>query len=87
VPAADKPRNVQAEVDVVIEGGGVENDPPAGADVPTIVEWRSVGYGEVSSGDLLTLPPGDETDWWLHATYIEDAVLRLKVSAGSRHGE
>jgi hypothetical protein len=87
VPAADTPRNVLASVEVVVEGGGIESEPPARAGVPEILEWRPVGEGASAEGELLTLPPGDESDWWLHSTYVADAVTRLRVGPGSRHGQ
>jgi len=87
VPAAGHPRTAQARVDVVVEGGGTEADPPEGAVIPRIIEWRAVTGGDVAVGDVLSLPAGEACDWWLHASYVDDAVVRLKVSAGSRHGQ
>lgn len=80
VPAADFTRVVSADVEVVLEGGGRESEPPLGAAIPQITQWRSVSGEVVASGGTFRLPAGEESDWFVYATYVTDAVVRFKVS-------
>ncbi|MFB6726261.1 hypothetical protein ACFCV3_39190 [Kribbella sp. NPDC056345] len=78
VPNSPTVRNVRAEVSVVVDGGGRESDPPAGALTPEITGWRSAD-GNVSSAEFITVGAADCTEWWVYSTYIPDAVVRFKL--------
>jgi hypothetical protein len=80
LPAATSDRTVSAEVEVVVEGGGREAEPPIGAAVPAIIQWRAAVGETVVSGSTMLLPAGEESDWWLYATYVPDAVVRFRVN-------
>ncbi|TYB58919.1 hypothetical protein FXF51_35940 [Nonomuraea sp. PA05] len=79
VPAADASRVLSADVEVVVEGGGRESEPPLGAAVPQITQWQSAS-GAVAHGRTVTVPAGQESDWYVFATHVPDAVVRFRVS-------
>ncbi|MER7506240.1 hypothetical protein AB0L05_35785 [Nonomuraea pusilla] len=79
VPGADTSRVLYADVEVVVEGGGRESEPPLGAAVPQIMQWQSAA-GAVAHGRTVTVPPGEESDWYVYATHVPDAVVRFRVS-------
>lgn len=79
VPASDTGRLVTAEAEVVVEGGGKEGDPPAGAAVPEVLQWQSVADGTVIDGPAVQLSAGAASDWYVFATYVPDAVVRFRV--------
>ena len=85
VPASDLERVLAAEVDVVVEGGGREGEPPAGATFPQILQWQSAVTGAVVHGASMLLSPGAASDWYVYATYVADAVVRFKVRQEVRH--
>lgn len=78
VPAAETARVLAADVEVVVEGGGRESEPPLGAPVPQIMQWQSAA-GTVARGRTVTIPAGQESDWYVYATHVPDAVVRFKV--------
>lgn len=79
VPAGDATRVVSADVEVVVEGGGRESEPPLGAAVPQIFQWQSAA-GAVARGRTVAIPAGEESDWYVYATHVPDAVVRFRVS-------
>ncbi|MFD0469820.1 hypothetical protein ACFQ0B_16980 [Nonomuraea thailandensis] len=79
VPAGDAKRVLSADVEVVVEGGGRESEPPLGAAIPQIMQWQSAG-GTVARGRTVTIPAGEESDWYVYATHVPDAVVRFRVS-------
>jgi hypothetical protein len=79
IPESTETRHIQAEVTVVVEGGGRESEPPVGALIPAITQWLPVPGGDVVNGHTLTLPAGHTCDWWVYATYVPDAVVRFRV--------
>lgn len=91
VPACDSVRKLRAGVDVVVEGGRVEDAPPEGAAVPTIVEWRGSDETQMVEGPILTIEPGGPTRWFVHASYVDDAVVRFRLAeiqvGGARHAQ
>jgi len=80
VPADLAVRIVSADVEVVVEGGGRESEPPLGAALPQIMQWRSVTGDAVVEGRSIRIPAGEESDWYVYATYVPDAVVRFRVS-------
>lgn len=81
IPASNTNRIVRAWIDVVIEGGRTETDPPDGAALPEIIRWQSHKLGiDPVVGPLLTLQPGEDSEWTLHASYVPDAVVRFRLS-------
>ncbi|GIF96589.1 hypothetical protein [Catellatospora citrea] len=80
VPGADVARILSADVDVVVEGGGRESEAPLGAAVPEIMQWRSAGGDVVENGRSVRISAGDESDWYVYATHVPDAVVRFNVS-------
>jgi hypothetical protein len=87
VPPSDAPRTVTAEVEVVIEGGGREAQPPMGAAIPEVIQWQAAATGDVVRGPSVWLSAGDASQWYVYATYVPDALVRFKVSqaADSAH--
>ncbi|MEV7807251.1 hypothetical protein AB0O28_30330 [Microbispora sp. NPDC088329] len=81
VPAADVERVLYADVDVVVEGGGREGEPPLGAAAPEILQWQSAA-GDVVQGRTLRMSAGEESEWYVYATHVPDAVVRFRVSQG-----
>ncbi|WP_156045917.1 hypothetical protein [Herbidospora cretacea] len=79
IPGADIERVVAADVEVVVEGGGRENEPPLGAVVPRILQWQSA-TGVVEPGRTVRIPAGPESDWYVFGTHVPDAVVRFRVS-------
>jgi hypothetical protein len=86
VPASATDRTVRAEVAVVVEGGGRESAPPAGAPVPVVTGWRTEGDRGVD-GPEVVVRPGDSTDWWVFASYVPDAVVRFRITEGATDGK
>ncbi|WP_350274843.1 hypothetical protein [Kribbella sp. HUAS MG21] len=86
VPPSSTDRTVRAEVAVVVEGGGRESAPPAGAPVPVVTGWRTQDDRGVDGAEVV-VHPGDSSDWWVFASYVPDAVVRFKVSEGSADGK
>ncbi|KAB1108218.1 hypothetical protein [Micromonospora aurantiaca] len=79
VPADSQTRIVTADVEVVVEGGGRESEPPLGAVLPQVMQWQSAN-GDVIQGRSIQVPPGEESDWYVYSTYLPDAVVRFRVS-------
>ncbi|TLP62017.1 hypothetical protein [Microbispora triticiradicis] len=80
VPAADVARVLSADVDVVVEGGGREGEPPLGAAVPQIMQWQSTAGDVVVRGRTIRMPAGEESEWYVFATHVPDAVVRFRVT-------
>ncbi|MER7457512.1 hypothetical protein [Micromonospora sp. NPDC126480] len=80
VPADSRARIVAADVEVVVEGGGRESEPPLGAAVPQVMQWQSVAGNVVVQGRSIRVPAGEESDWYVYATHVPDAVVRFRVS-------
>jgi hypothetical protein len=91
IPASESARRIRASIDVVIDGGKIEDSPPEGATVPQILEWQSSDGARVVGGPILTIHPGDPTQWFVHANYVEDAVVRFRLTevevGGARHAQ
>lgn len=91
LPVSDVEIKVRAGIDVVIEGGKVEIDPPEGADTPKILEWRSASSEDAVAGPVVTSMPGGPTEWKVYASYSNDVVVRFRVSViladGGRHAQ
>ncbi|MGA4993732.1 hypothetical protein [Nonomuraea bangladeshensis] len=79
VPASDTPRVLAADVEVVVEGGGRESEPPLGASIPEIMQWQS-SAGAATGGRIVKIPAGEESNWYVYATYVPDAVVRFRVN-------
>ncbi|WP_066360982.1 hypothetical protein [Herbidospora mongoliensis] len=79
VPAAEIERFVAADVEVVVEGGGRESEPPLGAAVPQILQWQSAS-GVLEPGRIVRIPAGPESNWYVYGTHVPDAVVRFRVS-------
>ncbi|PZF59238.1 hypothetical protein DEI92_09615 [Curtobacterium sp. MCBD17_034] len=68
-----------AETSVVLDGGGRESATFAGARIPTVLEWRPVDGGPSVAGSAIMIGPGADSEWWVYATYVEDAVVRVTI--------
>lgn len=80
VRASEAERAVEADAHVVIEGGSREKTPPVGGLTPTVLGWLSTESDAAwSDGDVLDLPPGPASEWWVCATYVPDAVVAITV--------
>ncbi len=88
IPSADQARSVTAEAFVVLEGGSREIDVPTGAATPRVVQWRSVaGAGATVHGDVLDVPGGPDSEWWIYASHVPDAVIRFRLSQVAVRGQ
>lgn len=77
VPAAL--RSIKACIDVVLDGGGREGDPPPGVSRPRVIRWLAANTrGIVRDGDLLENFAGLQ-DWIVVAEFSDDAVTRLRL--------
>lgn len=87
IGASDTERTVTAEAHVVIQGGAREQNPPIDAMTPSILDWAPATETHgASTGPILRLPPGPAAEWWVSATYVQDAVVAFRVrSASGRH--
>lgn len=80
VRASEAERAVEAGAHIVIEGGGREQTPPVGELTPNVLGWLSTGPEAAwSEGEILDLPPGPASEWWVCATYVPDAVVAITV--------
>lgn len=80
IPAVPHARDVDAEARIVLDDGGVETDPPPGAPEPRILQWRHVDQALSVDGPALHIPEGyGPSDWWLFASWVPDAVVRIRV--------
>jgi hypothetical protein len=80
IPASDVDRIVTAAVDVVVDTGGTQDDSPVGLETPQILLWRAAVGDSVVNGDRMHLTAGQESDWWLYASHVPDAVVRFRIS-------
>jgi hypothetical protein len=80
IPAAAVPRTVSVDVEVVVDRGGIESEPPLGAARPAVLEWRSRSGDVVVRGQKILAPAGEESDWFVYATHVPDAVVRFRLN-------
>jgi hypothetical protein len=81
VPESTNARTVTAETFVIVEGGARETEVPAGARVPQVVQWQlAAETPSVVQGPTVALPPGPDSEWWVYATHVPDAVIRFRLS-------
>ncbi|GLY31598.1 hypothetical protein [Kineosporia sp. NBRC 101731] len=85
VPESVKARILAAEVKVVLDGGAAENDTPLGATVPEINQWQPVAGGPAIAGPRIYLSAGADSEWWLYASHVPDAVVRFRVQEVRDH--
>lgn len=86
VPGSEVTRVLSADAFVVLEGGAHEIEPPLGAAVPKIIGWQSSTGDIFVDGKTIEIAPGDETDWYVYATYVPDAVVRFRIGQVAPHG-
>jgi hypothetical protein len=88
VPPSDRRRKLTAEAFVVLEGGVRETEPPAGAPLPQVVQWRPAAPGaDAVSGPTLHLSAGTASEWWVYAVPVPDAVIRFRLTQEAAGGE
>jgi hypothetical protein len=68
-----------AEVAVIVDGGGKEITAFAGALNPAVIEWRPVDGGPSVAGHTVQIGPAGDSEWWVYAVHIPDAVVRMTV--------
>jgi hypothetical protein len=78
-------REYEALVTVVLDGGTSEASAPLGDFEPTILQWLPVSGGNPVFGGFISISPGPESEWWVYATYVPEAVLRIKVAEVKHH--
>lgn len=77
VPAALM--SIRACLDVVLDGGAREAEPPPGVSRPRVIRWLAANTrGVVRDGDVLEDFAGLQ-DWIVVAEFIDDAVTRLRI--------
>jgi hypothetical protein len=69
---------VTAEPYVLVDGGR-ETEPPAGAEMPTVLTWRNVSTGEVHTGAVLTLERPGVSRWQLTVRQPKDAAVSMRI--------
>jgi hypothetical protein len=79
VPASDLPIICSATCDVVLDGGGKESTAFVGAVVPEIIQWAPTNGGPAISGPAIKLNFQEDSEWWVYASYVSDAVTRIEV--------
>ncbi len=79
VPASDSPMICAAKASVILEGGGRESESFAGADVPTVLQWSPVAGGPVIHGSSIQITSANDTEWWVYASHVADAVTRIEL--------
>ncbi|MEV5498169.1 hypothetical protein AB0M50_22505 [Nonomuraea fuscirosea] len=57
---------------------GREDEPPAGADVPAVLELRD-GTGRIVFGDTVTVSPADQRDWTAVIRPATGAAVRVRL--------
>jgi hypothetical protein len=80
VPAATNVRVLTVDVDVVLEGGGRETEAPVGSSSPRVIQWQSADGQTVVPGASIRITAGPESDWYVLAGHVPDAVVRFRVS-------
>lgn len=80
VPPAAARRSILATASVVLEGGGAETQPPLGATQPAIVGWRRESDQWQASGAAIQVDGAESSDFFVYATYVPDAVVRISVA-------
>lgn len=71
--------SVKACIDVVLDGGGREGEPPPGVSTPRVIRWLAANTrGVVRDGDVLDDFAGQQ-DWIVVAEFSDDAVTRLRL--------
>lgn len=78
-------RSYEALVTVVLDGGTSEASAPLGDFEPTILQWLPVSGGNPVFGGVISISPGPDSEWWVYAAYVPEAVLRIKVAEVKRH--
>jgi hypothetical protein len=68
-----------ATVNVILDGGSRESQLFAGANVPEIIQWQPVQKGPAVHGPILTSMSLEDSEWWVYASYVPDAVVRVEV--------
>ncbi len=79
VPESSNARVLRADVTVVLDGGGSETDAPLGASLPQINQWQPVAGGPAIPGPQIYLSASADSEWWVYATHVPDAVVRFRV--------
>jgi hypothetical protein len=79
IPTAPHERLVEAQVQVVVDGGGIESEAPPGASMPDVLQWQHATTRATVHGAVLGIAAGDGGDWWVLASYVPDAVVRFKI--------
>lgn len=79
VPPGDARRSILASASVVLEGGGAETQPPLGAAQPAVVGWRRESDQWQAPGATIQVDASESSDFFVYATYVPDAVVRISV--------
>jgi hypothetical protein len=70
---------VAVDVGVTLEGGGVEADPPAGADQPKVLEWRRSDGTVYEGGGRRLIPANSAGRWSVAVSVPADAKIGASV--------
>jgi hypothetical protein len=81
VPAGESRRSIVASASVVLEGGGAETQPPLGAAQPAVVGWRRESDQWQAAGATIQVDASETSDFFVYATYVPDAVVRISVTS------
>lgn len=88
VPEGVGPVRVHARPAVMVDSGGLESDPPEGAESPRVIRWLDAEGTVIaeSAGDVALEGPGE---WALRisATVPPDAQVAIDVTASSEEAE
>lgn len=74
---------VEAMVGVVVDGGALEADPPAGAAQPEIVEWRGPDGVRIRGTSRLRIPAAQAGQWYVVVAIPSDAATAVDLRLAS----
>jgi hypothetical protein len=77
-PGSEEAVRVTARPEVFIDGGR-ETDPPAGAEVPELLEWHDLATGAISHGPELVVTQAGETRWSVVISQPADAAVTVAL--------
>ncbi|MFI9836317.1 hypothetical protein ACIHFD_04750 [Nonomuraea sp. NPDC051941] len=81
---ASRSITVQVVTAVALDVGS-ENEPPAGADVPAVLELRD-GTGRIVPGDTVTVSPADQRDWTAVIRPASGAAAKVRLLSAEVDG-
>jgi hypothetical protein len=76
-----EPLIVEVDAGVLLEGGGIEIDPPTGAERAAVLEWRGPDGNTVGAVSQCTIPPDLQGRWSVVVSIPPDAMISVSVAS------